>query len=82
MQELSRGKFDQGRLMGQKTIVSVAVLAPGFRADTEVLLQDIPPNSDFCSLEPLLAREGGDLLVQILRNFASAQVNTLTLGFR
>ncbi|ORY92820.1 formyl transferase [Leucosporidium creatinivorum] len=54
VQELSRGKFDQGRLLGQKEV-------------------DIPPHSTFGSLEPLLAKEGGALLVEVLRNFEEVQ---------
>ncbi|GJN89406.1 hypothetical protein Rhopal_002386-T1 [Rhodotorula paludigena] len=47
VQELSRGRFDRGRILAQ---------------------QDV---ADFLTLEPLLARAGGDLLVSTLRSFAS-----------
>ncbi|GAA5986772.1 hypothetical protein JCM11641_004785 [Rhodosporidiobolus odoratus] len=56
VQELSRGKFDQGRILGQKQV-------------------SVQPNRDFRQLEPLLAREGGDLLVSVLRDLAAHQAN-------
>ncbi|KAM0751259.1 Formyltransferase [Meredithblackwellia eburnea MCA 4105] len=54
VQELGKGKFDQGRILGQQTV-------------------DVPPLSTFTSLEPILARHGGDLLVDVLRNLPGRQ---------
>ncbi|GAA5857868.1 hypothetical protein JCM8547_006012 [Rhodosporidiobolus lusitaniae] len=56
VQELSRGKFDQGRILGQTGV-------------------DVPSGSDFATLEPILARAGGDLLVSILQNLADEQAS-------
>ncbi|GAA5821477.1 hypothetical protein JCM3770_000919 [Rhodotorula araucariae] len=47
VQELSRGRFDRGRILAQRAV-------------------DVPPHADFPTLEPLLARAGGDLLVSVL----------------
>ncbi|SGY44779.1 BQ5605_C001g00200 [Microbotryum silenes-dioicae] len=58
VQELSRGKFDQGRLLGQKHV-------------------SMPPLADFKTLEPILAREGANLLVEVLRNLEKAQANAV-----
>ncbi|BGP16189.1 hypothetical protein JCM10213_001405 [Rhodosporidiobolus nylandii] len=54
VQELSRRKFDQGRILGQNTV-------------------SVPPDADFRTLEPLLARAGGDLLVSVLRDLDAKQ---------
>ncbi|GAA5999130.1 methionyl-tRNA formyltransferase [Rhodotorula paludigena] len=52
VQELSRGRFDRGRILAQQDV-------------------SVPPQADFPTLEPLLARASGDLLVSTLRSFAS-----------
>ncbi|GAA5887350.1 hypothetical protein JCM5296_007107 [Sporobolomyces johnsonii] len=54
VQELSRGKFDRGRILGQTRV-------------------SVPPHADFPTLEPILAKAGGDLLVSILRDLPSRQ---------
>lgn len=41
----------------------------------------MPTLSDFTSLEPLLAKEGADLLLHILQNLAEAQVRSLPCLF-
>lgn len=37
--------------------------------------QPTPPNPTFASLEPVLAAEGGKLLVEVLQDLAQAQIN-------
>ncbi|GAA5965918.1 hypothetical protein JCM21900_006042 [Sporobolomyces salmonicolor] len=54
VQELSRGRFDRGRILGQTRV-------------------SVPPHADFPTLEPILAKAGGDLLVSILRDLPSRQ---------
>ncbi|KAK4048013.1 Methionyl-tRNA formyltransferase [Microbotryomycetes sp. JL201] len=56
VQELSRGKFDHGRILGQSRVA-------------------VPDGSTFTLLEPVLAQEGGRLLVDVLRNFDKAKAN-------
>ncbi|GAA5907844.1 methionyl-tRNA formyltransferase [Sporobolomyces salmoneus] len=56
VQELSRGKFDRGRILGQERV-------------------HVPEGADFLTLEPILARNGGQLLVKILRDLSSYQTN-------
>ncbi|GAA5928878.1 methionyl-tRNA formyltransferase [Sporobolomyces koalae] len=56
IQELSRGKFDRGRILGQERV-------------------NIPRNSDFVTLEPILARAGGQLLSNILLDLPKYQLN-------
>ncbi len=93
VQELSKGKFDRGRLLGQKSFVSSASMV--ITSDGSLLYwrscsreacvliapppacspQPTPPDPTFASLEPVLAAEGGNLLVDILRNFSEAQAN-------
>lgn len=93
VQELSKGKFDRGRLLGQKALVSdfirrtFASKANGELGRDESLLQrtlipsldrlphpqPTPANPTFTSLEPVLAAEGGKLLVEVIQNLAQAQ---------
>ncbi|GAA6015408.1 hypothetical protein JCM10207_008976 [Rhodosporidiobolus poonsookiae] len=56
VQELSRGRFDQGRILGQQVV-------------------DVPPDADFLTLEPILARAGGNLLASLLLDLSSAQAS-------
>ncbi|GAA5885062.1 hypothetical protein JCM16303_006386 [Sporobolomyces ruberrimus] len=56
IQELSRGKFDQGRILSQTPIT------------------DYPPSPDFITLEKILAKKGGELLVEVLRDFERFQI--------
>lgn len=74
IQELSVGKFDRGRLLGQQAVVSTVPLNKD--ADHLIyLLQPIPAGADFRSLELVLAEEGAKLLVSTLHNLKAAQAS-------
>ncbi|GAA5960744.1 hypothetical protein JCM3765_007315 [Sporobolomyces pararoseus] len=57
VQELSREKFDRGRILANQKIV-------------------VPENSDFLTLEPILAKKGGELLIKILKDLPTYQENS------
>ncbi|GAA5980230.1 hypothetical protein JCM5350_000880 [Sporobolomyces pararoseus] len=57
VQELSREKFDRGRILGNEKII-------------------VPENSDFLTLEPILAKKGGQLLIRILKDLQTYQENS------
>ncbi|BGP48191.1 Methionyl-tRNA formyltransferase [Rhodotorula kratochvilovae] len=61
VQELSRGRFDRGRILAQQAV-------------------DAPPHASFPTLEPILARAGGALLVSVLRTLEAHQARARPQG--
>ncbi|SCV74325.1 BQ2448_6757 [Microbotryum intermedium] len=58
VQELSRGRFDRGRILGQREV-------------------RMTPDAKFKTLEPILAKKGANLLVEVLRDLENAQANAI-----
>lgn len=77
VQELSRGAFDKGRILAQKAVVrSPSYPVPAALSDSQLSTAQPSPVSQpgYFTLESHLAREGGLLLVDVLRNFHARQI--------
>lgn len=78
VQELSRGRFDRGRILAQDEYVSA--YSGSSRKSAKVRnSQRIPPESlesvTFRSLEVTLGERGANLLLSVLRDFRTAQAS-------
>lgn len=69
MEDVSVHGFDAGPVWAQREVVR-----PCFHFSRNLLtsqLQGVPPHSTYASLEKILARHGGELLVDLLRRRAA-----------
>jgi methionyl-tRNA formyltransferase len=89
VQELSRGKFDCGRILGQESIVRRYFLQPSsweFEIHNVLKTQPIPIGTteriSFKSLEPILSKAGAELLISVLRDLPTAQVSPIITPIR
>lgn len=67
MEDIGEYGFDAGPIWDQREVVRTIHVISRLPDVSIVLSQTVPPRSDFASLRDLLAKEGGNLLVEFLR---------------
>ena len=74
VQELSRGRFDRGRILAQEQVrSSTMTLLLSMAFNLSPPQTRLAPDADFPALERTLAQQGGRLLVSTLRHLAERQ---------
>ena len=70
--------YDVGDIWDQRSVVSVKALhSPKILIDS---IQPIPPGATYDSLAPILAKEGSQLLVEVMERIVAGTVSVLPVS--
>lgn len=92
VQRIEGEGWDVGDVLGRREFVSLSSIVLGkicspkltrysklLSTEPSLILKSMPPDADYLSMEPVLAKIGSELLVSIIRNFSKFSVGIKAL---